>query len=371
MKSFISAIGTATPDYRIEQYRIADFMANAMQLDEDGTRKLQVLYKASGIKYRYSVLQDYEMALGQFIFLPNSDDLEPFPSMQDRMKVYKQEALRLATNASMDCFDRDESITPQQISHLITVSCTGMYNPGLDIELVETLGLPSHTQRTAINYMGCYAALTAIKNADAICKADPTAKVLIVCIELCSLHFQKENNEDNLLANALFGDGAAALIMQPHPTTGFNFSFEESYCDLIFQGRDDMAWGIGDFGFEMKLTTYVPELIRQNIRHLTRKLLKKLGLELDQVSYFAVHPGGKKILQSIETELGIGKEQNRFSYQILRDYGNMSSPTVIFVLKEIWDQLSEQDANKNVLSIAFGPGLTMESMLLRIKQSKL
>lgn len=167
MKSYICAIGTANPPHKIPQMQVADFMANALQFNEQDTRKLKALYRVSGIGERYSVLEDYTRENGDFTFYPNTPQLQPFPTVQQRMEVYRTHAVNLSEKAIQNCLQQAPGIKPADISHLITVSCTGMYAPGLDIELVERLNLPATVQRTAVNFMGCYAAFNAIKLADA------------------------------------------------------------------------------------------------------------------------------------------------------------------------------------------------------------
>jgi prepilin-type processing-associated H-X9-DG protein len=242
-----------------------------------------------------------------------------------------------------------------------------MYAPGLDIELIKALDLPTNTQRLCINFMGCYAAFNGLKQADIICQSDPKAKVLVVCTELCSIHFQKHNSEDNLLANALFADGSAALLVESSPRKGLNLKPVSFYSDLAPEGDQDMAWTVGDLGFEMRLSAYVPDVIQRGIKMLAHSLLDQISNSLSDITYYAIHPGGKKILEVIEKELELTKEQNRSSYEVLRHYGNMSSPTVLFVLNDICKNLNGVDDKKKILSFAFGPGLTMESMVLEIQ----
>lgn len=366
MKSYINAIGTANPINTTPQLEIAGFMANALKMDEAERHRLNILYRASGIKERSSVLKDYSAQQGDYEFYPNAEELEPFPTVSSRMQIYQDHALGLslqaidATLAKIPAFNRND------ITHIITVSCTGFYAPGIDIEIIESLKLPQNIQRTAINFMGCYAAFNAIKSGDAICKAYPDAKVLIVCVELCSIHFQKQKDDDTILANALFGDGAASFIMSAEPIGGLSLSVEKFYCDLAFEGKQEMAWHIGDHGFEMKLSAYVPEIIKSGIKQLTDNLLKELDIEREDIDLFAIHPGGKKILETIEETLGLSKLDNFHAYEVLRNHGNMSSPTIMFVLESLCNTLKESDNGKNILSFAFGPGLTLESMILRV-----
>lgn len=367
MKSYISAIGTATPAHKLPQMQIAEFMAGATQMDPQEKRKLFALYRASGIRFRHTVVADYGRQVGDYDFYSNTSDLEPFPTIDQRMELYRQHAVALSRQAIDDCLQNYTAFDPQQITHLITVSCTGMYAPGIDIELIEQIGLPTHIKRMAINFMGCYAAFNALKAADAICKSDDSAKVLVVCVELCTIHFQKQKTDDHLLSNALFADGAAAVIVEANPRPTFSISMESLYCDLAFVGKQDMAWHIGNFGFEMRLSSYIPDIIKSGIRELTEKLLRHLRLTIEDIHLFAIHPGGKRILKVIEQQLGMQPEDNRYAYQTLQEFGNMSSATVLFVLKALWKELQPQDAGKNILSFAFGPGLTLESMLLRVQ----
>lgn len=339
-------------------------MESAMQLDYENTRKLKSIFRGSGIRTRHSVLDDYGKT-SDFSFYSNNSDFEPFPSTELRLAQYRKNALPLSIKAVENCIAGKQHKLGQ-VTHLIVVSCTGMYAPGLDIDLVKALRLRDDVQRTCISFMGCYAAFNAIKVADSFSKSDPDSVTLIVCVELCTIHFQKISTEDNLLANALFADGAAAMIIQQKPVSGWNLEPKMFHNAIALNGRDHMAWNIGNLGFEMKLSTYVPETIQKGIKKLTTSLLDRVDKKIQDVTHFAIHPGGKKILEVIEEELGITKEQNLPAYNVLSTYGNMSSATVVFVLHEILNHLHPADANASVLSFAFGPGLTLESMLLKI-----
>jgi prepilin-type processing-associated H-X9-DG protein len=208
-----------------------------------------------------------------------------------------------------------------------------------------------------------------LKLADSFCNGAPEARVLVVCTELCSIHFQKERTDDNLLANALFADGSAALLVEGRPRKGLNLKPIAFYCDVAPEGEKDMAWSVGNLGFEMKLSSYVPDVISKGIKELTGKLLNRISTDMSDIKYFAIHPGGKRILEVIENELGLTREQNSDAYEVLRQYGNMSSPTVLFVLNKICSRLNGVDNGKKILSFAFGPGLTMESMVLAVENA--
>lgn len=367
MKSYLCAIGTANPPHVLAQQQIADFMAQALQLDSRATRKLKALYRVSGIDTRHTVLEDYTRSNGEFQFYPNTPGLEPFPTVGPRMDVFKKEALPLSVAAARECLQQLPNFDYGSITHLITVSCTGMYAPGLDIELIAELGLSPQVQRTCVYFMGCYATFNALKVADAICRSSPDARVLVVCTELCTLHFQKHLEPDHLVSNALFADGSAAALVCGAPLPGLHLQMDAFHCDLAPSGKQEMAWHIHDFGFEMTLSSYVPALIKEGIGQLTEALLQKLHLKQAEIDLFAIHPGGRKILEVIEQALQLPPDSNRYAYQVLRQYGNMSSATVLFVLKALWQDLQPPQQGAKVLSFAFGPGLTLESMLLSVQ----
>ncbi|UXX80183.1 type III polyketide synthase [Reichenbachiella carrageenanivorans] len=361
MGAYITAIGTANPANRYAQEDLAHFMCKHLTADEQEAKKLQVLYRATGIQYRHSVLDDYKKQLGTFSFYPNHAGT--FPSTEKRMAIYREKALPLAISAITDCLGNSHPFP--EFTHLITVSCTGMYAPGLDVDLVKALNLSANIRRNSLNFMGCYAAMNAMGMAKDICDNHPVAQVLIVSVELCSLHLQKEQTEDNLLAHSLFADGAAAVVVKGQSAPNEPaLAILHTASQLLVNGQSDMAWQIGNTGFQMALTAYVPKIIEGGISALTHKLMAQTSLSLTDIDAFAIHPGGKKILETIETELGLSKQQNAAAYEVLRNYGNMSSPTVLFVLKKVWSDLKTQP-NKQILSFAFGPGLTMESLLFK------
>ncbi len=358
MSVSIKSIGTAVPEYQIDQNSVFEFMAMAHELEGKEKTRLQALYRASAIESRHSVVADYgTLDKSKWQLYPANDQLSPFPTTKERNELYRKTALPLAISAVND------AVKPQElknVTHLISVSCTGLYAPGLDIDLIEALGLDAETERTCINFMGCYAAITALKSANAICKADPSAQVLIVCVELCTIHFQKESDENNLIANAIFSDGAAAALINAEESERIQLKIDGFLSRLFPSGKAEMAWNIGNTGFEMKLTTYVPDLIESGID----KLLQDLGAE--KADLFAVHPGGKRILDVVEKSLGLDKSQNEAAHQVLRKYGNMSSPTILFVLKEVLHQLKDSDRGKTVAAMAFGPGLTIETAKFQV-----
>lgn len=362
--SYITAIGTAVPANRFEQSDICRFMELIMAGGADDIRrKIKAVFRASGISHRHSVLDDYGKT-EDFLFYPN-DPGESFPSTDKRMRKYREAALPLSVSAYND-MRNTSPIAPSSITHLIIVSCTGMYAPGLDFDLVNSLGLSRNVARTCIQFMGCYAAFNALRVADAICASKEGQAVLIVCTELCSLHFQHTPDEDNILANALFADGSACVLVESGPSTEKSLEIRSFHSLISGGGSEHMAWNVGDEGFRMRLSSYIPDLIEGEVLALTRGLLAQLGCGMNDIKHQAVHPGGVRILQAVEKSIGVSREKFEESYQVLRNYGNMSSATVLFVLKEILKRISVKEHGDLALSMGFGPGLTLESMLLQV-----
>ena len=361
--SKIVSISTALPSYKHEQKDILQFMQNVYAMNEVEKRKLKFLYHQSAIQSRYSVLPDYSLNAGEWQFYPASENLEPFPNLEQRMNWFNKTAPPLSVAAIEQCID--QKINKDEITHLITVSCTGMSAPGLDLQVMELMDLPKNLFRTSVNFMGCYAAIHAMKLADAFCKNDKNAKVIIVCTELCTLHFQKENTADNIASSLLFGDGSAALLVTNDDGNHDGLKIKSFYSEVGFNGKEHMSWQLSSSGFLMQLSGYVPELIEQDFNGLLQNTLQNAAMDQKEITHYSIHPGGKRILSAIEKSTSISKEDLKFSYRVLNDYGNMSSPSILFVLKEIMSSLETEKENKaKIFGAAFGPGLTMETFIL-------
>jgi predicted naringenin-chalcone synthase len=352
--SRITHLGTAVPKHKNEQASILEFMSKIGSEDTRDQRRTSLMYARSGIATRYSVVPDYVCALEDRVFFPNTNDLEPFPSIEKRMEFFDVNAIGLGLNAIENAFSGKD--IPQDITHLITVSCTGLSAPGLDILLVKALGLPSDINRTSVNFMGCYAAIHALKQADVICKSQADAKVLIVLVELCTLHFQKEQTLDFITSNLLFGDGAACCLVENGER---GFRIESAYSKLFLESQESMGWHLSSNGFLMSLKTEVPKLIEDNIAKFVETALSKIDLKKEDVANWAIHPGGRKILEVTVKSLGLKMDDLNISFDVLKNYGNMSSCTLIFILKEMLGKKSG-----NTFVAGFGPGITMESLIL-------
>ncbi len=359
--SKIISIATSLPAFKHSQDDLFSFADKVYSKNESDSRKLKFLYRQSGISNRYSVIPDYSSAgdAEQNRFYDAHDMNNSFPGIEKRMEWYNHHAVGISVEAIEKCIEG--KIEKDEITHLITVSCTGMSAPGLDLQVMENMQLPANIIRSSVNFMGCYAAIHAIKLADAFCKADKKANVVIICTELCTLHFQKEISTDNITSSLLFGDGAAALLMQNSHSKHRGIQLTNFYSEVSFKGKKEMAWEISSTGFLMTLTGFVPGLIKEDFDKLVAKALQSSGKSKEEVTHWCIHPGGKKILESIETSLNISHEQLAYAYQVLDEYGNMSSPTVLFVLQKIFEECNANAAMKAplIFAAAFGPGLTM------------
>lgn len=333
-------------------------MSSIYNIDEDEKRKLRFLYKHSGIEKRYSVIDDFSQPCHEWDFIPRDEGVA-FPGMEDRMKVYCEEAAPLSIRAVQDCING--YIQPAAITHLITISCTGMSAPGLDLQIAEALQLPVSVFRTSVNFMGCYAAVHGLKLAKLICDSTPIANVVIVATELCTIHFQDEYTPDNAASSLLFADGSAAALISNTITSPNAVSLKGFYSQVAYKGKHDMAWQLSSKGFLMTLSGYIPQLVQQDITALVHTALQQYNLKQQDVTHWCIHPGGKKILEAIEKQLKLDKDDLCRSRKVLAEYGNMSSPTILFVLKDIMQR--PLPVASNIMGIAFGPGLTMETFI--------
>ncbi len=359
--SYIVAIETAVPEFVHTQHDCAVFYSNSTK-DVDIKRKINIISSKTGIEKRYSVLKDYSLSSSAFEFYPKNQELLPQPTLSQRMAIFKEEAFKLSLKAIQKIKNID--VLKQSITDVITVTCTGLFAPGLDIQLVEALGLKPTVGRSSVNFMGCNAAIIALKQADAICRNNSQANVLIVCTELCTLHFQKEYSDDYIVSNQLFADGSAAVLISAQPIKnefGDTIEIKEFHSMLLHKGYNDMAWQLSETGFKMNLTSYVSELINNNIK----ELLQSLNLDAATINNWAIHPGGKKILNEFCEALQVDVEKLHSSFDVLKNYGNMSSPTVLFVLKHIIENTTHKQKGEAIFAAAFGPGISIETMQLQ------
>ncbi|WP_326964846.1 type III polyketide synthase [Arthrobacter sp. PL16] len=370
MTVILRSLETAVPDTIMVQPQVRDVFAAQPGLTRLGQRLVGAAFDSSGIETRYTAVK--ELTLAESAEHPVFFDREELriltPSTKTRNEVYAIEGTKLFIEAARKALDAAPGIEASDITHVVTASCTGFFAPGPDYKVVRALDLKPSVQRYHLGFMGCYAAFPALRSAKAFCEADPDAVVLVIAAELCSLHVRSSNNPDTIVGSSLFADGAAAAIISARdiPLDGPALSLDHFETVLTPVGEESMAWNIGDEGFEMVLGTYVPHIIDEHIVGALEPLLARdaalEGLDYADIEHWAIHPGGRSILDKVEAKLGLTQEQLVPARATLRDYGNMSSATVMFVLKHILDQPAT-DGNNRICSMAFGPGLTVETAL--------
>lgn len=361
MSAVLLGLGTATPERSVSQQRAAELAAAYVPLDADRRRLLKVLYRRTGVEKRGSVV--LEGALDDpgpgRLFPPPKGDEDRGPGTRARMEVYEREAPPLALTAARAAL-ADAALPAERVSHLVVVTCTGFVAPGLDVGLVRALGLPSSTARLQVGFMGCHGAFIGLRTAAALAGTDPDARVLVVAVELCSLHFQYGWEPEQQVANALFADGAAAAVIGPGAAAPAVLRLASHGSWLASGTEEAMTWRIGDQGFQMTLSAEVPQRILENLRQQVVPWLGANGLSLEDIRSWAVHPGGSRIVTAVGQALDLPPAALEVSRSVLADHGNMSSPTILFVL----DRLRREGAPRPWGAVAFGPGLTTEAMLL-------
>ncbi|WP_028566957.1 type III polyketide synthase [Salisaeta longa] len=362
MPTVIDAIATGHPPHRRSQDEAAAFMQNIETLSPSLRSRLPAVYRSSHIDYRYSCIADYGRDdPSDFTFFPPNWALEPAPTTRQRNEHYRAAVVPLATDVAQRALN-DAGLEASDVTHVVVASCTGFFAPGLDIELVKRLGLGRGTPRTFIGFMGCYAAFNALRVADSFCQQHPEARVLVVCAELCTLHFQVEDALESVVVNALFSDGAAAAVLSNRPAASGALTYVRSQTRLDDDSMDAMTWAIGNTGFLMGLSSRVPNVIAEHLPAYLRDLLPPATAPSD-VGFWAIHPGGRAIVDKAREVIGLPPEAVRDSLEVLRQNGNMSSPTILFVLKRILER--GPTANPYGAAMAFGPGLTIEGALLQ------
>ncbi|MGE5663049.1 MAG: type III polyketide synthase [Deltaproteobacteria bacterium] len=364
MPVWVHRIDTILPEFSFTQEQACRKMQEWFK--DDRTRRiLRVLYRQSGIEKRHSVITNFDGNEGSGFFKTGPDTLPQGPGTAARNDIFTRESRSMSVALAKKILDRCPGIGPKDVTHVVTASCTGFYNPGPDYHIVRDLCMPYSTQRYHLGFMGCYAAFPAMRMAAQFCLARPEAVVLVLCLELCSLHLQMIGTEDSLLANSLFADGAgAAIVSAREPAPGRSaYRLGDFHSALVPAGEGDMAWSIGDRGFDIALSSYVPKIIGANIREFIEPSLVASGIASTDVETWAVHPGGRAIIDQVQRSLDLGPEQVIASREVLGDYGNMSSGSILFVLRNILERPSRSEV-ETVCAMAFGPGLTVEMALL-------
>jgi predicted naringenin-chalcone synthase len=374
MSLAILSIGTALPEAVISQRDAAAIARWVCCRTAEHETWLPAMYEQTGIQKRYMALS-VELVRDLIegtrhsgsVFLPSGRDDDFGPTTAQRMEHYARLAPPLALAAAREAVVRSGRAAAE-VTHLVTVSCTGFMAPGVDAALIGGLGLAATVQRTHVGYMGCHGALNGLRVARAFTGAEPEACVLLSAVELCSLHYHYGWNPSKMVANALFADGAAAVVGVRKKGSGGILGGKDSRplfvaatgsC-LVPDTADVMTWTIGDHGFQMTLAKQVPGSIAKHLRPWLCDWLGKQGVRLEEVGSWAVHPGGPRILSAVEEGLCLPRTALAASRAVFAECGNMSSPTLLFIL----ERLRREGARRPCVMLGFGPGLTAEAALV-------
>ena len=362
----ILGLGTALPSYTIPQANSVAVASSFIHEDPKVTKVLPAVYRRTQVRRRASVLLEgpSDEVVQQTFYPPAAHEQDYGPTTRQRMARFQQEAGNLARRSASQALSQS-GVAAEHITHLITVTCTGFYAPGFDYELITGLKLSLDVERIQVGFMGCHAVINALRAARAIALANHNAKILIVSVELCSLHYQYGGDPDSIVANALFADGCGALVVAGKPATGptatdWPCRILDTGSRLIPDSQDAMSWSIGNHGFQMTLAATVPTLIETQLSGYLTAYLAKRGLGVGDIGGWAVHPGGPRVLGSVEKAMNLRGEELSISRDVLSQNGNMSSATLVFILQ----QMRTQRVSGPWLMLGFGPGLEVELALL-------
>ncbi|MEW4488038.1 type III polyketide synthase [Thalassoglobus sp. JC818] len=358
----ILGMGTALPETKITQEQALQIARRLVNDDPDLTDTLERLYPKTTIQHRHvvvdqvlldSLLDKSEEAGRVAEIIRNNGG----PGTAKRLKVVEKAAGPLAERAARQALE-EAGIAPEDVTHLVTVSSTVGSAPGFDTSLIQRMGLSPQVHRTNVGLMMCQAALNGLRVSNAYASSETDAVVLMVSLEICSAHYDFNPMPKKLVTNAIFSDGAAALVGTSQKTSDWTVDSSGGY--LLHDERDNLRVGFSDQGLDIRLSTKVPNLIEERLGKWIDQWLSKSGLTRQDIKSWAIHPGGPKILEAAATSLGITNKNLTDSWNVLADVGNMSSPTVLFVL----DRLRKSAADLPCVAIAFGPGLTIEAALI-------
>lgn len=359
--SYIVNIATGVPGHTIEKEDLERFYMDVLK--ESGNpsflKKLRFINHRTGIHRRHSCIPDYNGR--QFELYRNGNYLA---SVEERMKIYKEKIVSFASLA----IDKltVQGVDLKSVTHLITVSCTGQCAPGVELLIAERYNI-QHVEKQAINFLGCYAAVRGLKHAYHITKSDPEACVLLVSAEMCSLHFYPSFEDEEMLANLLFSDGTGAVLIsgESHPAVKKSFALKMSHpgSAVIPATTDYMTWDISSAAFRMFLSTQVVEAIKVNMQSLFHNYYKE---DKSTITHWAIHPGGVKIVEAVQKSMGLTEADVAVSMDVLKNYGNMSSATILFILERMFDQLrASGTGNETIFTCAFGPGVNVEMLCMQ------
>ena len=350
-------IAVANPRYKLPMARSIE-IANLLTPAEVSRAVIARLHDRVGVEQRNCAILEADGSIPLYGIKPPGEPSEPrVPGTAERMKAYDRHARELAITAARDAI-AVSGIDPASLTHLVTASCTGFSAPGVDLAVIGALDLPLGIRRTHLGFMGCHAAVNALAVAASHAAAHPDHRVLVVCVEVSSIHFHDDARLDRLISNTLFADGAAATVVTNEPG-GIELATTAS--TLIPDTADVMGWEIGDHGFEMTLGAEVPAAIGAAIPSWVDSVLARQGLTCADIGGWAIHPGGPKVLDVVVECLNLPQGADQSSRSILRNHGNMSSATLLHIIR----CLQLENVPRPWVGLAFGPGLAGELLLLK------
>lgn len=403
----IHAIGAAVPQTVLRQDNAREIFRSQAGCSPLTRRLIGATFDASAINTRHTVIEEFEGASREEATFVDADGAILSPSTAARNAVYTREAGALGLRAASRALGDLPGLDPSEFTHVVTVSCTGFSAPGLDVDLVRGLGLRPDARRLHVGFLGCYGAFPALHHAVSVCRSEPNAVVLLVCVELCSLHLRVSDDRDAILASSVFADGAAAAVVSARDLASENVASETDAArdagpagaaepavagsaprapararlevatmkSLLTEATSEhMSWTIGDLGFEMVLSSYVPRILEAKIVDALEPLRRARP---DLVPgpwadiWWAIHPGGRSILDRVQHALGLDESGLMASRAVLREFGNMSSATVLFILQRLLREAERAPTGRprTICSAAFGPGLTVESALFVLRST--
>jgi predicted naringenin-chalcone synthase len=351
--AYINRIATALPPSDIHR----SFIGFGRKLLEGNRRQalFEKMAERSQIEHRWSFIEPSLDEPDDFLDRQHFYRWGHFPTTARRMQAFEENAPNLAVQA-VEALDLGADL--KEITHVIVTSCTGLAAPGIDLLLVQRLGLRPSVERTVVGFMGCYAAMNALKLSRHIVRSEPTSKVLVVSIELCSLHLQETHDLEQVLSFLVFGDGCAAALVSADAR---GLSLDAFRALLIPEAADQITWTIRDQGFDMFLSGKVPNSVGRALRSGRADVLG--GADRQEIDLWAVHPGGRSVLDAVQTALELDDQALVASREVLRRNGNMSSATILFVLKSLMETGAP---GMRGCGMAFGPGLTAETLLFSL-----
>jgi predicted naringenin-chalcone synthase len=350
--AYLNRIATRVPDHEVHDTFVR--FARTLLREHRGLRLFERMVDRAHITERYSVLEPASEPENGSVDAKGLYRRTRFPSTAERMKVFEAEAPRLAERA-VSALDLGPDV--RRVTHLLVTSCTGMYAPGIDWDIMVRCGLPSTVERTSVGFMGCFAAINGLKLARHIVRSNPDARVLLVNVELCTLHLKETTDIDQMLSFLVFGDGCAASLVSADPV---GISLDRFHAAVVPETSDLITWKVRDTGFDMFLSGQVPSSIREGLGAASPAILA--GQRPETIEHWAIHPGGRSVLDAVEQGIGLGGAALGASRNVLRRFGNMSSATVMFVLQAI---LESARAGERGCAMSFGPGLTAETFLFQ------